>query len=325
MGEVSNVFDGIMKEVRGNILPIGKMKDDVFFVCSSFEERTANVSSMLGTNYRTKRSFIFRYDEQTLTDLRDTNLETLKQILTKHSDITTQVDCDRYNPVEGIYKLQDHCKEHSIQLREANITIDMTTFTKQCLLILLNFIEKQKPKSVRLFYTEPEDYAPRWGKPLTYGLIDITSVPSYGGHHYQEKETFLILFVGYEGNRAYTIWEKLTPHKTLVLIGKPSFKDPWEGRVEELNKKLLSKLSPDSIANVATLNPFEVAKTLSSVIKEYSTGFNIIISPLGPKPQVLGCYLAARKYPDVQIVYAIPKRYEEEYFSRRVGKVWEYS
>lgn len=308
----------------GNIRPLGKMKDDAFFVCSSFEERTTKVSSLLDTSYRTTNSFIFRYDEQTLTDLRDTNLERLKQILTKHSENTLQIDCDRYNPVEGIYKLQDHCEEHSIQLRKANITIDITTFTKQCFLILLKFIEKQKPKSVRLFYTEPEDYAPRWGKPLTYGLIDITSVPSYGGHHYQEKETFLILLGGYEGDRAYAIWEKLTPHKTLVLIGKPSFKDPWEGRVEKFNKKLLSKLSSDSIANVAALNPFEVAETLSSVIKEYSEGFNIIISPLGPKPQVIGCYLAAKKCPDVQIVYAVPKRYEEEYFSKKVGKVWEY-
>lgn len=315
----------IMKRVKGSILPIDKMEDDIFLVCSSFEERTTKVGSMLDANYRTKNSFIFRYDEQTLTDLRDANLESLKQILTKHSDNVYQIDCDRFNPLEGIHRLQDHCREHSVHFEAANMTIDMTTFTKQSILILLKLIETQEPKSVRLFYTEPQDYAPKWGKRLAYGLIDITSVPSFGGHHYQKKETLLILLIGYEGDRAYAIWEKLSPHKTLVLIGRPSFKRSWEGRAEELNKRLLSRLSSDSISYVATLDPFEVAETLSNIIEEHSECFNIVVSPLGPKPQVLGCYLAARKYPDVQIVYAIPKRYDEEYFSRKVGKVWEYS
>lgn len=52
---------------------------------------------------------------------------------------------------------------------------------------------------------------------------------------------------------------------------------------------------------------------------------NNVISPLGPKPQVLGYYLATKEYFAVQTVIAVPRRYEEEYFSRGVGRVWKHN
>ena len=155
-------------------------------------------------------------------------------------------------------------------------------------------------------------------------MIDIVSVPTYGGHFYVEKENLLVLLLGYEGDRAYGIWERFTPHKTLILIGRPSFRNAWEGRVEKFNKKLISKFPVDSINYISTLDPFEVSKNLDSLIKHHMEKFNIYISPLGPKPQVVGCYLCIKTHPDVQIVYAIPKSHEEQYFSKQVGKIWEY-
>lgn len=159
---------------------------------------------------------------------------------------------------------------------------------------------------------------------MSSGTIDIVSVPSFGGHYYTEKENLLVLQLGYEGDRAYGLWEKCAPHKTIVLIGKPSFRKSWEGRVENINGKLLCKLPKDSIQYIPTLDPFEVSKNLDVIIEESSQKYNISISPLGPKPQVLGCYLCVRKYPDVQVIYAIPKYHDEKYFSKKVGKIWEY-
>jgi len=322
--KVEKVLKGVINQVINNIKPINGIEDDVFIVCSSFEERTIAVAQKFDEQYKVATSFIFKYDEENLTNLRDINFEKLMNILKKHSDSVLPIFCDYRDPTNGILKFRELCRKRKVDLRNKNISIDITTFTKQYLLVLLKFIERQKPKSVRIFYTEPEDYAPKWGKPLSYGLIDIVSVPTYGGHFHIEKENLLILLLGYEGDRAYAIWERLTPHKTLILIGKPSFKNSWEGRVEEFNKKLISKLPRESVNYIPTLDPFEVNRNLDSLIKQHLPQFNIVISPLGPKPQVLGCYLSVRNQPDVQIVYAIPKFYEEEYFSKKIGKIWEY-
>ena len=318
------MLKGLIKEISNNIRPINNDKDDVFIVCASFEERTTAVVEKLDRRYTVANSFVFKYDEKNRTNLRDIKFKKLMNTLREHSESVFPIICDHHNSQEGIFKFKNLCENRSIELKNKKITIDITTFTKQYLLVLLKFIEKQNPKSVRLFYTEPEDYAVKWEKPLSYGLIDIISVPAYGGHFYTEKENLLILQLGYEGDRAFAIWERLTPHKVIILIGKPSFRNSWEGRVEKFNKKLISKLPKDSINYIPTLDPFEVSKNLDKLIEQYSQKFNIAISPLGPKPQVVGCYLSARKYPDVQIIYAITKSHEEEYFSKKIGKVWEY-
>ena len=318
------MLKGLIKEISNNIRPINKDKDDVFVVCTSFEERTTAVIGKFDERYGVVNSFVFKYDEKNRTNLRDINFGKIMNALREHSKSIFPIICDHHDPLDGVFKFKHLCKDRSIELKNKNITIDITTFTKQYLLVLLKFIEKQDPKSVRLFYTEPEDYAVKWEKPLSYGLIDIISVSTYGGHFYVEKENLLILQLGYEGNRAYVIWEKLTPHKTIILIGKPSFRNSWEGRVEEFNKKLISKLPKNSVKYIPTLDPFEVSKNLDNLIEQYSQKFNIVISPLGPEPQVIGCYLSVRKHSDVQIIYAIPKFHDEEYFSKRVGKVWEY-
>jgi hypothetical protein len=318
------MLKGIKTEVLGNIRLVEENTDEIFIVCASFEDRTTAVVDSFSEGYKVSASFICKYDEKNRTVLRDQNFEKLKNALLQRSRSVIPIICDHHDPLDGLSKFRDLCRSRGVVLEGKNITIDITTFTKQYLLVLLRFVEKQAPKSVRLFYSEPEDYAVKWDKPLSYGLIDIVSVPSYGGHFYVEKENLLVLTLGYEGDRAYGIWERFTPHRTIVLIGKPSFKDSWEGRVEEFNRKLISKLPGDSIRYIPTLDPFEVSQNLDKLIEQYSGKFNISVSPLGPKPQVVGCYLSVRKYLDVQVIYAIPKFHEEEYFSKKVGKTWEY-
>lgn len=315
---------GLIREISYDIGPSEGDKDDIFVACASFEDRTTAVVDRFSKGYKITNSFVCKYDERNMTNLRDVNFEKLVTKLGEHSENTFSIICNHHDPLDGVFKFKDICRNKSITIERKNVSIDITTFTKQYILVILKFIESQKPSSIRVFYTEPEDYGVKWAKPLSSGLIDIVSVPSYGGHYYTEKENLLILQLGYEGDRAYGLWERCAPHKTIVLIGRPSFRRSWEGRVQKFNKKLLSKLDSDSIHYIPTLDPFEVGKNLNTIIEGHLGKFNISISPLGPKPQVLGCYLSIKNYPDVQIIYAIPKFHEEEYFSKKVGKVWEY-
>lgn len=318
------MLSGLVKEVSGRIKHVADSEDVIFLACASFEARTTAVVDKLEQGYRIGNSFVFKYCEKDRTNLRDSNFVGLTSRLRGFGEKVFPIICDHHDPLDGISKFKKLCENRSIELRSKDITIDMTTFTKQYLLVLLKFIGKQEPASVRLFYAEPEDYGVKWEEPLSYGLIDIVSVPTFGGHFYTEKESLLILLLGYEADRAYAVWERLSPHKTVILIGRPSFRETWEGRVEKINNKLISKLPRNCVHYIPTLDPFEVRRNLDSLIEQYSEKFNVAISPLGPKPQVVGCYLSASRHRDVQIVYAIPKFHNEHYFSKKVGKVWEY-
>ncbi len=318
------MLNEIISKVNSDIELINVNVEEVFIACASFEDRTTAVADRLSQKYKASTSFICKYDERSKTSRRDKNFHKLSSKISQHSNNVLPVICNHHDPLDGISKFRAICQNTKMSFNGKNISVDVTTFTKQYLLVLLKFLESYNPNSIRLFYTEPEDYAVKWEKPLSYGLVDIVSVPTYGGHCYTEKESLLILLLGYEGDRAYSIWEKLTPHKTIVLIGKPSFRGDWDGRVEEFNKKLISELPKDAIKYVPTVDPFKVRRCLDELIGIHSDKFNIAISPLGPKPQVIGCWLSVKKNPDIQISYAIPKRHEEKYFSKNIGTIWEY-
>jgi hypothetical protein len=318
------MLTGISREVQETVKPVDNVQDDIFISCASFEKRCRGVVEKFDIKYRALDSFVFRYDAESMTNLRDINFGKMVDIVQRHSGKTSPVICNHHDPLDGVFKFQELLKNSQTELSGKIVTLDVTTFTKQYILVLLKFLENQRPRLVRIFYTEPLDYAAKWKKPLSYGLIEVVSVPSYGGHTYIEKENMLVLLLGYEGDRAYSIWEKLSPHQTIILIGKPSYRDSWEGRVESFNRKLIDKLPKEAVKYVSTLDPFSVCQNLDSLFNEYQSDFNIALSPLGPKPQVIGSYLSLRNHSDVQVLYAIPKYYEEKYFSKEIGRIWEY-
>ncbi len=318
------VLGGTTSEVKTSIDLIEPGRDEIFLACASFEDRTTAVANKLSQQYLIENSFVCKYEEKNKSSARDENFERLRSLLARHSGNVFPIICDHHDVLDGIRRFRELCSSRGVGLADKNISVDITTFTKQYLLVLLKYLEKQHPRSVRLLYTEPEDYAVKWDRPLSCGLIDIVSVPTYGGRSYTEKENLLILILGYEGDRAYGIWERLSPHKTVVIVGRPSYKNLWEGRVEQFNSKLLAKLPSESTIYSPTLDPFQVKKDIDTLVERHSTKFNIAISPLGSKPQVIGCYLSLAAHAEVQVIYAIPKYHEEEYFSKRTGRMWEY-
>lgn len=298
-----------------------KSKIDFFLSCASFEERTTAIVKNFDDDLKINTSFVFKYDEKDKTTLREENFLEMIDTLKSFSDKTMPIICNQHDPLDGISKLKERLGK--LTMEKKVVAIDITTFTKQYLLVLLKYIEEMNPKSIQIYYSEPEDYSVKWDEPLSKGLIDIIAVPTYGGRFYSEKEDLLILLLGYEGNRSYGVWESINPKKTIILIGKPSYNPSWEGRVEKFNKALIER-EPGSVEYVPTLRPFSVAQKLTQLIIANKEKYNIIISPLGPKPQTLGCYLSVRNHPQVQICYAIPKLHNEKYYSKKIGKMWEY-
>ncbi|MCD6371351.1 MAG: hypothetical protein J7L39_01375, partial [Candidatus Aenigmarchaeota archaeon] len=124
------MLKGFKKEISDYIGPIENEKDDIFIVCASFEDRTTAVVKKLSEKYHVEYSFVFKYDEQNRTNLREEKFNTLINILSKHSENIFPIICDHYDPMDGVFKLKSMCKNNSIEFKNKNITIDITTFTK---------------------------------------------------------------------------------------------------------------------------------------------------------------------------------------------------
>jgi len=314
--------------LEGNIIKLcqdykGYRNDnDVFIICSSFEERSKALIDLFDKDILFENSIIVNYDESTKTNLRDYNYIYIKKQLNKISNKVHTILCDRHDPLDFLSKLKYIVDKKLINVK-GNLLLDITTFTKQYTLILLKYVDNLTFKSIKICYTEPLYYSKN--TPLSYGRIGINAVPSYGGHYDRTKEKLLMLLLGYEGDRAYGIWERITPNKTIAYIGKPAYSNGIISKVERFNQKLIKKLPKNSIKFLPALDPFEANKRLKKDISCYINEYNISICPLGPKPQIIGLYNALKIYNDVQVIYASPKYYEEQYFSKKIGNIWEFS
>jgi len=302
---------------------IAYKQDNIFIVCASFEERTKAIVEKLTTEIKLDAAFIFKFNEKNLTNLREKNFIRQKEILAKHAKYVCPILCDHHNPTDGIKNFRKILADLKIGLNNKKVILDISTFTKQYLFLILKFLDSFKLSQLRIFYTEPFKYAIK-DQPLSFGYIDTVSVPSFGGHIDILKPNLLIVFLGYEGERALALWERFAPHKTIVLIGRPKSEKKWDGRVEKFNKKLINKISSKEKRYISSDNPFKIKQTINKLINRNSSKFNISISVLGPKPQAVGCFLAVKNNPNVQLLYSIPKYHNEIYFSESISTIWEY-
>jgi hypothetical protein len=292
--------------------------DDLFLCCTSFETRCIGTVERLAPTYRVKNSIVFKYTEQLKTDLRKKYMDHIIEKLGKASENLLIIETGRNQPLEGIRKLKEGILETGLSLSNKSITFDISTFTKQYVLVLLKLFDgMERGNRIRILYTEPEEYGPRRGGRLTEGLERIVSVPFFGGQYDLEKKKLLVLFLGYEGERALAIWEEYGPDRTIAFVGKPGYREGWERVSEELNHRLLD-LPMIEKHIVSALNPTEVCASLEKIYETYKD-WNFYVSPLGSKIQALGVYLFAKHHPDVQIVYAIPLEYPEEDYSAGIG------
>ncbi|HCU35994.1 MAG TPA: hypothetical protein DGT21_11265 [Armatimonadetes bacterium] len=238
-----------------------------------------------------------------------------------HLEGATPVDvlwCDKDDPMHGMFKLQeilgrDRTADH------LRITVDITTFTKQYLLVLLKWIEHHLPNAaVRTVYT-PGQYGETRAQQarFTWGVKDIVTVPMYGMPPSPESSDVLVIFLGYERERTYRLWRTLEPDLTIAVIGVPPAFPGANYTSEILNARILNSKTDDiAIRSCSAVDPADAARLLCDVAAEHE-GCNLVVAPLGTKMQTLGLYLFSRRREGraAQIMYALPLRYDEKYYT----------
>ena len=293
--------------------------DDLFICCASFEERCVSSISKIGADFRTRFAVIFVIEELLHKKQIDNNLFRLQSELGKRTaEGIFIISCRRDSPMEGITQLKNiwgQCKPRDSE--RPFITIDISGFTKIYLLELLHYLVVDLNLGIPRMLHTTQKYLPT---KLTRGVDQITTIPNFFGSPSLEKETILIILLGFEPERSLAVWKQFNPTKTIALITSP----PRYGNLDyvkyakENNSYLLSQPSVEVI-NVPADNPYAVKNVLEDIYKDTRGSFNMVVGPFGTKPQVVGVFLFCWEYPKVQVVYSFPSKYTRSYLQRTPG------
>lgn len=293
--------------------------DDLFICSASFEERSLSSAALMGPGFLQKYAIIFNMEAPDYKKQVEKNMFRLQvELRKKTTEGIFVVSCQRENPVDGIEQIAAILKQCKLDTEDGPfVTVDISSFTKIYLLELLHYlsVELELPMP-RLLHTT-QKYLPT---KLTRGIEQITTIPHYYGTPSMEKETLLVLFLGFEPERALSIWKQFNPARTIALITNP----PRQGSPDYLkyarqnNTDLLSRPGVE-LRDVPADNPYGVRDVLEAVYGETSDTYNMVIGPFGTKPQVVGIHLFCRDHRKAQVIYSFPATYTRSYLKRQPG------
>jgi hypothetical protein len=206
------------------------------------------------------------------------------------------------------------------------IVVDVSVLTKRHLMMLLRWLDDCECwDRLWIVYSEPDDYEIDGNLPLSFGVSSVQQLPGFPSSPNPSRPLHAVMFLGYEGDRAFATYELLQPQKTSVVIPNPPFKPQWQGRTEKLNSNLLSSIGVIRLENADSIDPdstFDLLENVLGPVKQRSE-FSRAICPLGTKPQTVGGYLYIRKCIDPPaVIYSRALRHNHSYYSHGVGATW---
>ncbi len=298
--------------------------DDIFICSTSFEERCLGAYRRFD-NYRYQHGFNFIEQRPGTRAKKYLSEIAHKSHAAGPLELITFSETD---PTNAVATFDEKLDQLGLDATTSVITLDISTFNKRHLLMLLKQLDERGYwDSLRVLYTEPQDYVTDLYLPMSTGIKQINPIPGFVNTQPLNKPVLLLIMLGYEGDRAMALFNNLDPSETLIIVPKPAFHQEWEGRTETMNRDLITLLGEEKIRYADSRDPFEVTDALSQILQsggEHSLDqWGCYVSPLGTKPQVLGLYLFWRLHRTrFSILYAQPLKHNELFNSTGIGRTW---
>ncbi len=277
----------------------------------SFETRSVSIIDNLPTHDLSKILF-FRTTE--CLDLTTTNALSLSE---RFADKYQEILIDSDMPLGIADQILDGISSLCRSFYKPNLLIDITTFTRESLLILVKIIHYNRSKisEVKFMYSPAQGMSRDW---LSKGFDEIRTVVGYPGDFKPSDPLHLMVIAGFEIERARQIIYSYDPELITIAYGK--LEESVNRDFFELNKKFALELRSCFGYKVAEpleiplLNPEKIAKTINTHISKFPS-YNTTISPLNNKITTLGTALAAIADPSIQLCYCRARIYNHEAYS----------
>ncbi|TVM04198.1 MAG: hypothetical protein CV087_00705 [Candidatus Brocadia sp. WS118] len=282
----------------------------VYFSGYGFEERTIGVLSAIKGKASIDYAFSIGFPSSFLGNTlhwkqNKAFIDDRLAEISKNYDI---VNISVKHPVEVRQYIRERIEKFKIDLQKFKTIVDITSFPKSTLFMLLKELVESNASGY-LFYIEPIDYE----LPISLGVKDVRTLPFFGDDYDPKKQKLLIEILGFEGHRAYAIWETFDPHKTVALIGVPSSSNQkWKNISEKENELLLSRPNVNK-REISFVSIKEATNTLEEIYKEAGDKYNIIVSSLGTKLSAIPLFYFANRHKNVFITFSRAEEYTEHY------------
>ena len=145
---------------------------------------------------------------------------------------------------------------------------------------------------------------------FSFGMQDVAVVPGFNGQ-VRLKHDLLIMVLGFEGNRAFSLYRRIDPNKAFLILGDSAGEDRefYLKRAKKNNHGLLNSHGNKSLV-MPSRDPVLFARRfnefLETEIRPLANRYNIYFSCLGTKTQTVGSFLTLQAHPYIQVVDALP-------------------
>ena len=282
---------------------------DLVITCASFEDRCLSASLVLPER-QIASAIIFFIEE--FSSFSSANRSKLRS---HFKDKGQEVSLFHNNPRRTADKIIDTLDSSFSDCQ--NILVDISTFTRESLLILIKALEqnKQPHQKFQLVYTCAENTSTN----LSYNPIELRSVMGYMGEMKPAMPLHLVIMLGFEYERAQQVIDEYEPD--YISIGCGSSTESISNDLYELNvefKERLISIYTDNVIDQfvhSLVDPFNTEAELARIIDQ-KTGCNTAIVPLNNKISTVGAALLAIKRPEIQICYTQMGEYNIENYSK---------
>jgi len=288
---------------------------DLFICSSSFENRCLEIAKNI--NMGQFKNIVICHFENNYPEAEQ-NLVKLQELFCQgtRKDITMT----KSNPLANYDKLYDYF----ISCDFTSVLFDISTFTRENFLMILQLF-RQEPfndKTLTLCYNPSDKYSSvpnndmdkLW---LSKGVQNIRAILGYSGDFSPIKKLMLVVLVGFEAERAQIVINNFEP--VFLYLGKApesKSKNTEIAKINEHNFKKLLNSNPDANQFEFSCIDFQTTiKSLSEIIEQHQSEYNIAISPMCNKISTLAVASTVFKYPEVQICYASTNLYNTDAYS----------
>lgn len=296
--------------------------DDLLVTCGSFEERFISVPEKIRGDCA-KEFLMFRLNET--NQKKEELIKKAELIMDGHKIGRSQILAEHGKSVEAIQRLHRFLTEKKPNSEELFVTVDTSTFTKDLLLNLVLYLVIFSPlKTLRLLYTIPERYASPDEGWLSSGIRSVHLPPMCWNGWSPLKDNLLITILGFEEMRAWSLIDRFPVDTNWVFITNPGSKPQWNTYCSEYNRRLLDEIP--AIGMIPALEATTTAQELSSrVTDEMAERYNIFISPMGTKPQLIGIlqFITSSGIP-ANVITTTVMSYNTPYYSWGKGDTYEF-
>lgn len=304
-----------------NSLDISELSDLTFDLMISVYNASFRVDEVFN-RINAKEKAIFSSSKYLYKDALPEHVEKIEENLSESDYIL------RINQVVNLEKF-----------KEKNICIDITGFLRPDVMFLIKYLKLIGFNKVELLYAEPQKYSNREKTKFSNENVEEVSVVEglgfSGSSSVETSKDFLIIGTGYDSKLIQFVSEDKTNANKYQIFSLPSLSlDMYQENVVrafEAHPSVGIKPGNDTRNYFApAYDPFETANTLKNILDDINNYHgqytNLYLSPLGPKPQVVGFVLFYLDYLEGESAGIIFPEYTGYNVgtSKDIGRIWRY-